>query len=177
MRKYLLTFAFITSLSFWAATAAAAQNDMRPGLWKITTTSDLLKLASQIPPDRMQQLMNLAKQHGVDMPQIQNGAATSMVCVTQAMADEKIPPGFYQDKSGCTAQNTTHTDNKYSWDFVCANPKLKGSGTAEAVFSNPQNFTGRTAFDGTVQGAPVKEHADISGQWINAACGAVKPPQ
>lgn len=177
MRKHLLTLAFITSLSFLAATSAAAKNGMRPGLWKITTTSDLLKLASQIPPDQMQQLMNLAKQHGVDMPQIQNGAATSMVCVTQAMADEKIPAGFYQNKSGCTAQNATHADNKYSWDFFCANSKLKGSGTAEAVFSNPQNFTGRTEFDGAVQGAPVKEHADISGRWINVDCGAVKPPQ
>ncbi|MES2000165.1 MAG: DUF3617 domain-containing protein [Pseudomonadota bacterium] len=175
MRKPLLALVFVASLSM--STAYSAENDMHPGLWEITTTSDLLKLASQIPPDQMQILMNLAKQHGMDMPQIQNGAATSNVCVTQKMADEKIPPGFYQNKSGCTAQNAAHVGNKYTWDFVCANPKLKGNGTAEAVFTNPDSFTGRTEFDGVAQGAPIKEHADISGRWASADCGAVKPPQ
>jgi hypothetical protein len=83
MRKPLLALVFVTSLS--VSTAYSAENDMHPGLWEITTTSDLLKLASQIPPDQMQILMNLAKQHGMDMPQIQNGAATSNVCVTPKM--------------------------------------------------------------------------------------------
>ncbi|BBP06011.1 hypothetical protein TPL01_23020 [Sulfuriferula plumbiphila] len=175
MRKTLLALVFVSSLP--VSTACSAENDMRPGLWEITTTSDLLRLVSQIPPDQMQSLMNLAKQHGVDMPQIQNGAAMSSVCVTQKMADQKIPPGFYQNKSGCIAQNATHAGNTYTWDFVCANPKLKGNGTAQAVFANPENFTGRTEFDGVAQGAPVKEHADISGRWMSASCGAVKPPQ
>lgn len=175
MRKTLLALVFVSSA--WVSTAYSAENDMRPGLWEITTTSDLLKLASQIPPDQMQILTNLAKQHGVDMPQIRNGAATSNVCVTQKMADEKIPPSFYQNKSGCTAQNATHTGNKYTWDFVCTNPKLQGNGTAEAMFTNPERFSGRTEFEGVAQGAPVKEHADISGRWMSADCGAVKLPQ
>ena len=175
MRNTLLTLFFISLLP--VSTAYAAENDMRPGLWEITTTSDLLKLAAQIPPDQMQILMNMAKQHGVDMPQIQNGAATSNVCVTQKMADEKIPPGFYQNKSGCTGKNATHVGNKYTWDFVCDNPRLKGNGTAEAVFTNPESFTGRTEFEGVAQGAPVKERADISGRWMSADCGTVKTPQ
>ena len=175
MHKTLIALVFV-SLA-WISTASAAENDMRPGLWEITTTSDLLKLASQIPPDQMQILMNLAKQHGVDIPPIQNGAATSNVCVTQKMADQKIPPSFYQNKSGCTAQNPTHAGNKYTWDFVCANPRVNGNGTAQAVFANPENFTGRTEFEGVAQGAPVKEHADISGRWMSADCGTVKPPQ
>lgn len=174
MRKILLALILVSSGA--VSTVYAAENDMRAGLWEITTTSDLLKLASQIPPDQMQMLANLAKQHGVDMPQIQNGAATSKVCVTQKMADEKIPPGFYQNNSGCTAQNATHAGNKYTWDFVCAHPRLKGNGTAEAVFTNPESFIGRTQFDGVAQGTPVKEHADISGRWAGADCGTVKPP-
>ena len=175
MRKILLALVFISPICM--TTAYSAENDMRPGLWEITTTSNLLKLVSQIPPDQMQMLMNLAKQHGVDVPPIQNGAATSNVRVTQKMADEKIPPSFYQNKSGCVAQNATHVGNKYTWEFVCTNPKLKGNGTAEAVFTNPENFTGRTEFEGNAQGAPVKEHADITGKWTSADCGAVKPPQ
>lgn len=175
MRKTFLALVFVSSA--WVSTAYPAENDMRPGLWEITTTSDLLKLASQIPPDQMQILTNLAKQHGVDMPQIQNGAATSNVCITQKMADQKIPPSFYQNKSGCTARNATHAGNKYTWEFVCDNPRVKGSGTAQAVFESPESFTGRTEFEGVAQGTPVKEHADISGRWMSADCGTVKPPQ
>jgi len=156
-------------------TAYAAEITIRPGLWEVTTTSDLLKLVPQIPPDQMQELVNLAKQHGFDMPQIQNGAATSKVCITQEMADRKNLLDFYPTQSGCAINNALHTGNKYSLDFVCANPKLKGNGTAVAEFTNAENFTGRSTFVGELQGNPVNEHADASGRWINESCGTVSP--
>ena len=175
MRKTLHALVFVSSLL--VSTANSAENNMRPGLWEMTTTSDLLRLVPQIPPDQMQNLMNMAKQHGFDMPQIQNGVATSNACITQEMADQKNPPNFYQNHSGCTAKNAIHTGNKYRLDFVCASSQLKGNGTAEGTFTSPESFSGRTEFDGVAQGNRVNEHADISGRWIRASCGTVKPPQ
>jgi hypothetical protein len=175
MRKILLPLVFVSSLL--VSTANSAENNMRPGLWEMTTTSDLLKLVPLIPPDQMQNLMNLAKQQGFDVPQIQNGAATSRVCITQEMADQKNPPDFYQSQAGCTVKNAIHIGNKYKLDFVCASSRLKGNGTAEGTFLSPESFTGRTEFDGVVQGNPVNENADISGRWIGASCAAVKPAQ
>lgn len=176
MRKALLPFIFISS-SLLVSAANSAENNMRPGLWKMTTTSDLLKLASQIPPDQMQSLMNLARQNGFDMPEIQNGAATSKVCITQEMVDQKNLPGFYQTQSGCAVKDVTRIGNKYRLDFVCTNSQLNGTGTAEAIFTSAEHFSGRTEFDGIAQGNSVSEHADTSGQWLGAHCGAVKPPQ
>lgn len=173
MRKFLFTLVFMSVVS----TANSAENSMRPGLWEMTTTSDLLRLVPQIPPDQMQNLMNLAKQHGFELPQIQNGAARSKVCITQQMADQKNPPAFYQNEAGCTAKNASHIGNKYKLDFVCASTRLNGNGTAEGTFTSPESFSGRTEFDGVVQGTPVNEHADTSGRWISASCAAVKPPQ
>lgn len=175
MSKPFLALVFVSSLL--VSTASSAENNMRPGLWEMTTTSDLLRLVPQIPPDQMQNLMNFAKQQGFDMPQIQNGAAKSNAIITQAMADQKLPPNFYQNRFGCSPKNAIHTGNKYRLDFVCASSQLKGNGTAEGTFTSPESFSGRTEFDGTAQGNPVNEHADISGRWIRASCGTVRLSQ
>ena len=57
MRKILIGFtlhSFVLTSPLLAATAHAADNNMRPGLWQITTTSDLLLLVPHLPPDQMQ---------------------------------------------------------------------------------------------------------------------------
>jgi len=174
MRKTLLALVFASLLM--VSTANSAENNMRPGLWEMTTTSDLLWLVPEIPPDQMQNLKDLANQYGIDMPQIKMGEATSKACITQEMADQKNPPDFYQNQLGCTAKNVTHIGNKYKLDFVCASSQLKGNGTAEGTFTSPESFSGQTKFDGVAQGNPVNERADISGRWISSSCGTVKPP-
>ena len=173
MRNTLLVLA--CAFIFMVSTANSADNNMRPGLWEITTTSDLLWLAPQISPDNMRNLKDLAEQYGVDMPQIQMGEATSNACITQEMADTKSLPIFYQSELGCTTRNAARNGNSYRLDFVCSSPELKGNGTAEGTITSPESFTGRTQFDGVAQGVPVNEHADISGRWINSDCGTVKP--
>lgn len=167
----------LVALSVCTAPAYAAQSSMRPGLWEMTTSSELLKLVPHIPPDQMQNLMRLAKQYGMEIPPIQNGAATSKTCITQAMADQNKFPDFYQNRAGCSARNTNHVGNRYQLDYACNSPQVKGSGSAEGVFTDQETFSGRTTFAGTIQGANVDEHADIKGRWIGPSCGAVKPLQ
>ena len=173
MRKTLIGLTLICPLL--AATANAADNNMRPGLWQITTTSDLLLLVPHLPPDQMQSIKDLASEYGLEMPQIENGAAISQTCITQEMADQKTLPNFYNAQLGCTSQNAARTGNNYKTDFVCDSADLKGSGTAAGTITTPEDFTGQTNFTGTAQGNPVNERADINGKWINASCGAVKP--
>jgi uncharacterized protein DUF3617 len=171
MRKILLSLLLVSIVS----AAGAAENHLRPGLWEVTTTSMLLALVPRIPPDQMQQLASLAKQYGLDMPQIENGAATSKVCITQKMADQEIPTYFHQNQSGCSVKNVTRTENSYKMDLVCTDPHLKGNGRAEGTFTNPESFSGWTMFNGTLQNTPVNEQADTSARWISANCGTVKP--
>ena len=178
MRKILIGFtlhSFILIIPLLAATSYAADNNMRLGLWQITTTSDLLLLVPHLPPDQMQSIKDLAKDYGLEMPQIENGAAISQTCVTQEMANQKTLPNFYNAELGCTSQNATRSGNDYKVDFVCDSADLKGSGTAAGTITSPEAFTGQTNFTGTAQGNPVNERADINGKWINASCGAVKP--
>ena len=179
MRKFLIVISLI--LPILASTANAAEINMRPGLWQITTTSDLLLLVPHIPADQMQSIKDLAKDYGLEVPPIENGAAISQACITQEMANQKTLPNFYNAQLGCTSQNvspsknTTRSGNNYKVDFVCASPDLKGNGTATGTITSPEAFIGQTNFTGEAQGNPVNEKADINGQWINASCGAVKP--
>jgi len=165
----------IGTSSFMVSAANVTEGNLRPGLWQIATSSDLLWLAPQISPERMRELQDLAEQYGMEMPQIQMGEAISKVCITQEMAEQQSFPIFYQSELGCETKNATREGSNYRLEFVCSGPELKGNGTAEGTITSPESFSGRTHFDGEAQGVPVNEYADISGRWVDASCGSVKP--
>jgi hypothetical protein len=151
--------------------ANSAEAYIRPGLWEITTTSMLLGLMPQIPPDQMRNLTNLAKQYGLEVPQIRNGAATSRICITRQMAEQEIPSYFHAPNLGCGVKNAVREKNSYKMDLVCVDSLLKGDGRAEGTFATPETFSGWTIFNGKLQNTPVSENADTSGRWISANCG------
>jgi hypothetical protein len=178
MRKILLGLipiglTLITPL--FAATANAADANLRAGLWQIETSSDLLLLVPHIPADQMQNVKDAAAEYGLELPQFENGAAISQACITQQMAEQNTLPNFYNAELGCASKNASRNGNNYKTEFVCNGEALKGNGTAAGTINNAQNFSGQTNFVGTAQGNPVNERADISGKWLNASCGAVKP--
>ena len=173
MHKFLIVISLI--LPMLASTANAAEINMRPGLWLITTSSDLLLLVPHIPADQMQSIKDLAKDYGLEVPPIENGAAISKACITQEMAKQKSLPIFNQNELGCVTKNSTRSGNNYKMDFVCDSADLKGNGTATGTITSAEAFTGQTNFTGEAQGNPVNEKADINGKWMNASCGAVKP--
>ncbi|OYY50890.1 MAG: hypothetical protein B7X95_02030 [Methylophilaceae bacterium 17-44-8] len=162
-----------TALISSTAIAQVAEIAIKPGLWEVTTTSNLLSLASQVPPDQMKQLNDLAKEYGFDVPEIQNGAAKSMTCVTPDMAKQKIVPGTFENQAGCTVNHVTRNGNAYRMEYVCKNPQLDGSGVAQGTLTNAEQFTGQTTFNGTVQGNPISEQANINGKWVNANCESI----
>ena len=168
---------FLSLLALLASSAQAAENKMRPGLWEISTSSRLLALAEQIPPDQMQNLSNLARQYGFEMPTIKNGTANSRVCVTKEMSEQNIPPYLYHRQSGCEARNATRTENRYSADLACSGKQISGEGKTAATLNTPESFTGQTEFRGTVRGVAVDEHADTSGLWLAASCAETNPRQ
>lgn len=164
-----LTFAFLTPA------ASSAEIKVRPGLWEVTAAADLLWFAPQIPPEQMQQLKELAEQYGVDLPQIRMGEATSKACITQEMANQNTLPTLYQEQLGCNTTSATRSGNEYRFDFICSGGQLQGNGTAVATLTSPESFSGKTEFEGTLQGNPVREQADIRGRWANASCGTANP--
>ena len=163
-KSLLFILLLIMSATSWAT------NNIRPGLWEITTTSNLLAMVPHIPAQQMQQITSLVEQYGLQMPQIQNNAVTSKACITQQMADQEVPTYFYESQSGCTVNNVAKKGDHYKVDLSCENAQFQGSGIAEGSFINPEYFTGQTEFDSVVQGMPVFATAETSGRWIEENC-------
>lgn len=155
--------------------AFAEDINLRPGLWEVITESDLLIFAKQIPSEQMQQAEQLAKEYGIDMPKIENGAAISKVCVTPQMSQTKQLPIFYQAESGCKSTKSSRNGNQYAVNFECNSAQLKGRGSATGLLTSAERFSGHTKFTGTAQGTPLDEQADIYGKWLATDCGEIKP--
>lgn len=171
MHKIFISILFTLAI----VTSSMAHQHIRPGLWEVSTRSDLLALIPHIPSEHMQQLNDLARRYGFKLPKIENGAATSNICITPEMAQQEIPTYFYENRSGCLVQNATRKGNSYQLDLVCANQHFQGNGTAQGTFSNPESFSGNTEFDSTVSGTPVHASAETRGRWIGERCTAVHP--
>jgi hypothetical protein len=169
MRKISLGLAICSSL--FITNLNAAELELKPGLWQITTTSDLLLLAPHIPADQMQNIKDLANEYGLEMPQIENGAAISQACITKEMATQKTLPNFYQSQLGCVSKNANRIGNNYNVDFICTSNELKGNGTAIGTLTSAETFTGQTHFVGEAQGSSVNEKAEIAGKWLKESCG------
>jgi hypothetical protein len=176
MHKLSLPFILFTSITVLTAHSAQAKPiNMRPGLWEVTTSSDLLRLVPHISPDQMQNMKDLAKEYGLEMPNIENGAAISRTCITQEMVEQHQLPKLYQEELGCASNEAIRDENAYQINFTCDGKTIKGKGTVQGVITSPQTFTGNSSFTGQAQGAPVNEKAEIQGKWIGASCGNVKP--
>jgi hypothetical protein len=158
---------------------ALAQADVAPraGLWEVSATSDLLALVPQIPSDQMARLRGLARQHGFDMPKIENGAASSRICITPEMAAQNTMPDLYQQQSGCASRNAVRNGARYSMEVACSGARVQGTGRAEGVLESAERFSGTSTFNGTVDGTPVNERAQTSGRWIAASCNGLQPPR
>ncbi|MFV1921152.1 MAG: DUF3617 domain-containing protein [Methylotenera sp.] len=173
MYQFALTFVVLlfSFILMFAEIAQAKSIQMRPGLWEIRTSSDLLWLVPHISADQMQNMQDLAKEYGLEMPEIENGAAISRTCITQEMAAQEELPELYQEELGCVSESTIRDGNAYKMNFTCNSSQLKGKGTAQGVITSPQTFTGSSQFKGKANGADVDEKAEVSGKWVGSSCG------
>lgn len=165
----------LIAMLLMVSTGGLAETVIRPGLWEITTRSDLLGLVQHIPSKQLRQMDLLAKQYGLKIPHIKNGAATSRVCITSEMVQQDIPLQFYEAQSGCSAINIQREDNRYTIDLQCDNSQFKGKGRVVGIFSTPESFTSSTEFNSIVQGAPINVSANTTGHWIDEQCEIASP--
>lgn len=161
---------FITIGCVCSVTAFAAGH-MKPGLWQITSKSDMMKNMPKMPPEQLEKM----RQMGINIPTMQDGAMTTKMCVTKEMAERDQPPHGAQERIGCKPANVQYAGNSYSSDIVCDGPMMKGEGKVKGTFSDGVSYNSTYDFKGTSHGRPVDQHMESSGKWMGADCGDVKP--
>lgn len=149
---------------------AWAASQMKPGLWEVTMRSDAMKNMPKIPPEQMEQMRAM----GMNVPQFQDGAMISKVCVTAEMAKQQTP-GLDSAEIGCQTTNVKRSGTAYSADILCSGGEMKGEGKVTGTFSGNARFASTYTFKGTMHGQPINHRQESSGRWLAADCGSVKP--
>ena len=167
MRKTAIPLLLLSML----AVPAFAANQMKPGLWEMKMKSDAMKNMPKISPEQMEQMRKM----GMNVPQMQDGAMVTKVCVTKQMTESNAPPGMEKNDMGCETKNMQQGAGSYSADIVCNSAQMKGEGKVKGTFSSDTAFSSTYDFKGTMHGQPVNQRHENSGKWLGADCGNVPP--
>jgi hypothetical protein len=168
-----LVTAFSIAASVSAAQAQTPPPPIKPGLWQIhgerevngqkqPDASDRLKNMS---PEKRAQIEAMMKQHGMG-----GSLGMGQVCYTRETLERSPWAGVQTD---CKADFSTRSASSWKWHTSC--PKSGYEADGEAVFANSENYTVTTTSVSKVDDKVRNTRMTMTGKWVSADCGDVKP--
>jgi hypothetical protein len=163
------------------AVAASAQ-DLKPGLWEISSamksaSGEMEKAAAEmqaqmadLPPEQRAMMEGMMAKQGVKMGGGAPGAMTVKTCLTPEMVARNEFPA---QAGKCKTTTQPRTGNVLKMTFVCTDPPSSGDGVY--TFVSPEAFTSKTTVRTTTRGTAETLNMDAKGSWLGADCGGVKP--
>ena len=165
----------------WAGQAQAQTQKLAAGLWESSTKMNIASAAggtseamaqmqkemAAMPPEQRKMVQDMMAKQGMGM-----GAQPSSVrvCVSAEQAEKGTMP---QD-GRCTQMSQQRSGNTLRMKFSCQGPP-PSSGEGEYTFSSDKAYSGRMKMKTSDNGQPVSMDMEITGRWISADCGALKP--
>jgi len=169
----------LAALLVLAAFGAKAQNQL-PGLWEHTFKmgsqgGEMEKAQAQMqaqlaamPPDKRKQVEAMMKSRGMSM----GANSTSMkFCLTKEQAAK---PPEARMPGDCKQTDVKRSGSSMSYKFACTTPQ-QVSGEGQMSFVNDKAYTGKSTTIAQVDGQARQMSMEMSGQWLGADCGDVKP--
>jgi hypothetical protein len=161
----------------------AMAQDMKPGLWELTNNvgssngqmqaaiSEARKQLANMSPEQRQAVQQMLQKNGVELDVGDGGALRSRMCVTREMIERKEMP---MQQGDCSYKMTPLGANRLKVNFACTRPRASGEG--EMTVDTPTRYHARM----TVRNQDQPDQAvdmDVSGRWLAASCGKVRPIQ
>lgn len=160
--------------------AAGAADNLKPGLWEITTKmssssgemekamAEMQKQMASMAPEQRKMMQEAMAKHGVGMGEKANSVK---MCMTREMVERN---DFGAQKGDCKNTMAPRSGNTLKMSFVCSNPAT--SGESQITFNGPESYTSKTVVNSAgPQGKPEKMTMDAAGKWLSADCGNIKP--
>jgi Protein of unknown function (DUF3617) len=172
----------LTAVAALTATAASAQN-MKPGLWELTSkmssSSGQMEQAmaqaqqamAKMPPEQRKKMEEMMAKQGVAMGASGPAGTSVKICMTKEMVERNELPA--QNQGDCKTTMSPRVGNTMKMTYACTNPPSSGEG--EFTYVSNEAYTSKMTTISTVQGKPEKMTMDASGKWLSADCGAIKP--
>lgn len=162
---------------------------LAPGLWEMSmqtpgnpelgaAMSQMQGELAKMPPEQRKQIEAMLAQRGISAPAAAPGGApggpAGPPAVRVCISKEAAARGDMPDPEGrCRQDNLKRSGNKVSFNFTCTNPPATGTG--EYVFTGDKAYTGKMLVNTERAGKPLSMEMQLSGRFIGADCGDVKP--
>ena len=169
----------LSATLLFTALAAGAQTQA-PGLWEHAFTvksaggemeralAEMKKQMDAMPPEQRQQVEQMMASRGVKMG-AQGGSGK--VCLSREQAARPAEPKV---PDGCTQQVDQRSARTVKFHFECTKPSAS-RGEGEMTYLSEKAYTGKMNITGEVSGKPQQMSMDMTGKWLGADCGDVKP--
>jgi hypothetical protein len=164
-----------------AALPADAQT-LKPGLWSLSNTmtssdpqisqamSAMQQHMANMSPEQRQQMQKMMQQHGVQVDVGAGGALQTKLCMTREMAERKE---FPVQQGDCRQTYTQQSATRGHIAFTCTKPKVSGEG--DLVADNDTSYRARMKIRSDEQGRNQTVDMDVTGKWLSADCGNIRP--
>ncbi len=168
-------------LAFAAGTAADAAHlalHVNTGLWEVTSsahTSGMPAMSegmlAQLPPAQRAKIEASLKSAMADAEK----PRTAKSCITQQDLDR--PFHGMESRAGVTCKETvvSSTWTTQVIHSVCTGPHDTSDSTATFQAASPAAMQGEIDMNMNEHGHPISTKVSISGRWLGANCGSVKP--
>ncbi len=165
---------------------ASAQN-MKPGLWEITTKmqdesgemttamANAQKQMESLPPEQRKMMQDMMAKRGIQMGTSSGGGMAIKICMTQEMVDHNQVASHQgsNTQNDCTNTNSPRSGNTMQFSYVCTKPPSSGEG--RVTFTSPEAYSMKMTTTRTVKGQPHKMDMQTDGHWLGGDCGTIKP--
>jgi hypothetical protein len=171
--------ALLAAMLMFMASAAHAQTQA-PGLWEhrfAMKSQDgqveaALALAQQqlaaMPPEQRQKLEAMLAGRGI---KVDAQATSAQFCLTKEQAAKPPEPRLTGD---CARQELTRNGDTMKYRFECTKPQpVQGEG--EVTFLGDKAYRGTSTVTSQLAGQPRRMNLEMTGRWLSADCGDVKP--
>lgn len=172
----------VLAIAATAITSTASAQELKPGLWEVTSTmtsasgelekanAQMQKELAGMPAEQRKMMEDMMAKQGVKMGAGGPGEMISKTCMTAEMIERNEIP-VQQGKCKTTAKPRSGNTTKMS--FVCTDPPSSGEG--QLTIASPVAYTSKLVVRTTAQGKPETMNMDASGKWLGADCGSIKP--
>ena len=172
----------LAALAALAFCGAASAQNLKPGLWEVTSDmkggggdmgaamAQMQKEMAGMSPEQRKMMQDMMAKQGVQMGA--GGAMSVKMCLTREQVERNEIPVQQGD---CKTTRQQRSGNTTTMAFACANPPSTGEGTY--TIQSPEAYTMKMVVKTSVQGKPQTMNMDASGKWLGANCGDIKPMQ
>jgi hypothetical protein len=130
--------------------------------------AEMQKQLAAMSPDQRKQMEQMMSGRGMAMGAQGNAVK---VCVSKEQAARPAEP---QLEPHCNRKDVQRSGNTVKFKFECTAPR-PSSGEGEWTFISDKAYTGKTVVTSEVKGKPQQMTMEMSGKWLSADCGDIKP--